>query len=79
MTADLSFNMGGNLNHQFFWDSLLPSANGGGQEPSSNSELGLLIDQTFGSITDFKNYFTTFAGKIKGSGWAWLVYNTMTN
>jgi len=60
-------NGGGFYNHSLFWTILSP--NGGGK-PSG--ELAEAIDSAFGSFEEFKNKFTTAAGTIFGSGWAWL-------
>lgn len=39
----IKFNAGGHYNHTFFWDSLTPIKNGGGQLPAESSELHKLI------------------------------------
>ena len=70
--------MGGNLNHEFFWESLVPIALGQGYIPRAESILGRLIEDKFGSIDEFKDLFTAKSLGIKGSGWAWLAYNTAT-
>jgi Fe-Mn family superoxide dismutase len=60
-------NGGGHANHSMFWNSMSP--NGGG-EPDRN--LAEAIDEAFGSISDFKEAFTTAAMTVFGSGWTWL-------
>ncbi len=57
-------------NHSFYWNCLSP--NGGG-EPSG--ELAAAIEKTFGSLTSFKEKFSTSAATNFGSGWTWLVKN----
>jgi Fe-Mn family superoxide dismutase len=61
-------NVGGHLNHAFFWRVIRP---GGGGAPGG--EFGAAITATFGSFDAFKSQFTDAALKRFGSGWAWLV------
>jgi len=61
-------NVGGHLNHAFFWESLSPK---GGGAPSG--KLADAITAKFGSFDAFKTQFTDAAMKRFGSGWAWLV------
>tara|TARA_Y100000310_G_scaffold206661_1_gene207087 strand:+ start:1727 stop:2332 length:606 start_codon:yes stop_codon:yes gene_type:complete len=60
-------NGGGFVNHSLFWKILTP----GGKEPS-DPFFGI-INNTFGSMDEFKDKFTDAATKQFGSGWAWLV------
>lgn len=60
-------NVGGHLNHTFFWQVLAPK---GGGAPSG--ALASAIDKTFGSLDGFKTQFADAAAKRFGSGWAWL-------
>ena len=66
--AALVNNVGGHLNHSFFWKLLTP---GGKAEPTG--ELAAAIKSTFGSMDEFKKAFSTAAASRFGSGWAWLV------
>ena len=61
-------NLGGHVNHTFFWEILAPSAGG---EPKG--ELAAAIQKTFGGFDGFKTQFNDAAMKRFGSGWAWLV------
>jgi Fe-Mn family superoxide dismutase len=54
-------------NHSLYWKSLKP---GGSPMPA---ELTAAIEQSFGSVDDFKNQLAQAAGTQFGSGWAWLV------
>ena len=56
-------------NHDFFWHSLRPAAKL--SEPSS--ELGTLIDKSFGNLENFYDEFKAAALGQFGSGWVWLV------
>ncbi len=56
------------LNHEIFWKSMKP--NGGG-EPSG--ELLEKIDESFGSLENFRAEFISAAVSQFGSGWVWLV------
>ncbi|MAO65285.1 MAG: superoxide dismutase [Balneola sp.] len=58
---------GGYANHNLFWSILSP--NGGG---SPEGELADAINDTFGSLDEFKEEFNAAAGGRFGSGWAWL-------
>lgn len=59
--------VGGHVNHSFFWRLLSPT---GGGAPGGS--LGAAIVQTFGSFEAFKTLFNDAAKKRFGSGWAWL-------
>jgi Fe-Mn family superoxide dismutase len=63
-------NVGGHVNHSFFWESLAPKAGG---EPKA--ELAEVIQKTFGGFDAFKTQFGDAAMKRFGSGWAWLVFS----
>ena len=69
---DLTFNLGGHLNHSVFWKNLSP--NGGG-EPEG--ELMEAIKDAFGSFDGFVKQFTAVATGIQGSGWSVLAYDSV--
>ena len=56
-----------NWNHTFFWSCMTP---GGGGDP--DGELSTALEQSFGSVDDFKQTFTDQAKTLFGSGWTWL-------
>ena len=60
-------NGGGHVNHTMFWEIMKPS---GGQPTGPLAEA---INQTFGSLDQFKTQFNDAGVKRFGSGWAWLV------
>ena len=64
-------NGGGHFNHSFFWNLMSPNPT---KEPTG--KLQTKLDETFGSIDNFKTEFKNAALNRFGSGWAWLV---MTN
>lgn len=66
--AALRNNVGGHLNHAFFWRTIGPKA---GAAPSG--ELAAALTGSFGSLDAFKSQFADVAMKTFGSGWAWLV------
>jgi len=60
-------NIGGHVNHSFFWRNMCPAAGG--------APTGLLVDainHDFGSLKQFKTQFTEAGAKLFGSGWVWL-------
>lgn len=63
-------NVGGHVNHAFFWKLLSPAP---AKVMSSNSRLSLALTEAFGADFDgFKRQFADAAMKRFGSGWAWL-------
>jgi Fe-Mn family superoxide dismutase len=60
---------GGHWNHTLFWNTLAPAANSGAPSPA----LLKAIEESFGSMDDFKKAFNEAATKRFGSGWAWLI------
>jgi len=66
-------NVGGHLNHSWFWASMAPPAKGGGGEPTGT--LADAMKAAFGSFageSGFKDKFAAAATTRFGSGWAWL-------
>jgi len=63
-------NGGGHHNHSLFWESMKP---GGTNEPVGN--LAQKLQETFGSIEQFKAKMSEAGIGRFGSGWAWLVSN----
>lgn len=55
-------------NHDFYWKSMRPA---GAKVPSE--ELLKYLEDSFGSLDDFKAEFKEVAVSQFGSGWAWLV------
>ena len=72
LERNLSFNLGGHLNHSFFWPNLSPD---GGDKP--DGDLGTAIDEYFGSFDKFRAHFEATANTILGSGWAILAYDSL--
>lgn len=59
-------------NHNFYWRSMTPVA-----VVSPSPELEAAINEDFGSLADFKTAFSEAAAGQFGSGWAWLVLDTV--
>lgn len=59
---------GGFINHNIFWDNLAP-------EKEKDESLIKELEETFGSLDNFKAEFEKAASGQFGSGWAWLVRN----
>ena len=66
--AGVRNNVGGHVNHSFFWTTLAPNAGG-----VAGNTIGEAIIASFGSFEEFKKQFADAAMKRFGSGWAWLV------
>lgn len=60
--------LGGHLNHSFFWTVLAPPAD------YRAGPLRAAIAKEFGSLEAFKKEFGQAAATRFGSGWAWLVW-----
>ena len=72
LEKDLSFNLGGHVNHSIFWTNMSPD---GGDQPTG--ELASAIDDGFGGFDKFQAHFTAAAAGVQGSGWALLAYDTI--
>lgn len=62
---------GGYENHRIFWDSVIP----GGGDPGRL--LGDYADVYFGGVDQMIDVFSERAASVHGSGWCWLVFNTV--
>jgi Fe-Mn family superoxide dismutase len=61
-------NVGGHINHAFFWNVIGPRAGG-----APGAKLAAALAKSFGSVDAFRTQFGDAAMKRFGSGWAWLV------
>ena len=64
-------NVGGHVNHTFFWEIMGPSGDGAGGAPSG--ALASAIDEAFESFDALKTAVNDAGVKRFGSGWTWLV------
>jgi Fe-Mn family superoxide dismutase len=55
-------------NHDFYWHCLTP-----GGHSAMGEEFKNKINESFGSLEEFKKQFEESAKKLFGSGWTWLV------
>jgi Fe-Mn family superoxide dismutase len=60
-------NVGGHVNHSFFWKTIGPGAGG-----APTGDVAAAITKAFGSFDAFKTQFADAAMKRFGSGWGWL-------
>ncbi|WP_416355367.1 superoxide dismutase [Aureimonas phyllosphaerae] len=67
--AAIRNNAGGHWNHTFFWQIMAPE----GQRGEPSAELISAINESFGSMDEFKKAFQTAGTSRFGSGWAWLI------
>jgi superoxide dismutase, Fe-Mn family len=67
-SATVRNNGGGYFNHNLFWKVIAP---GGSRDPGG--EFKNALNDTFGSLNNFREAFTQAALTRFGSGWAWLV------
>ncbi|HBS28149.1 MAG TPA: superoxide dismutase [Phycisphaerales bacterium] len=75
-SRELAFHGGGHINHALFWVTMAPPSQGGGGEPGG--ALAGAIARDFGSFEGFRKHFSAAAGAVEGSGWAWLVYDRVS-
>ena len=69
----LAFNLSGHVLHSLYWQNLAPRA--GGQP---GTELATAIDKQFGSFAVLQQQLSTTAATIMGSGWAALMWDTLS-
>jgi superoxide dismutase, Fe-Mn family len=70
----LAFNVSGHVLHSIFWRNLAPKSGG---RPSG--ELAQALDRHFGTFDAFKQQLTKTAATIQGSGWAALMWDTLSH
>lgn len=71
-SAVIRNNLGGHVNHSFFWTLMKPASGAGsGNVPQGN--LAEAINRDFKSFEEFRKAFTDKATKHFGSGWCWLI------
>lgn len=73
------FHGGGHINHTFFWHSLAPKAQGGGERPDEDSEFGKEVQKTWGSFDKLITDFNAKTAPLMGSGWGWVCWNKDLN
>lgn len=72
LEKNLAFNLGGHINHSFFWNNLTPEGKG-----RPDGEFAEEINKQFGSFEKFQAQFTAAALGIQGSGWAVLAWDAV--
>ncbi len=70
----LAFNVSGHVLHSLFWKNMSPD---GGGEPQG--ELADAFERDFGSFDKFKKQMTQAAATHMGSGWAALVWDSISS
>ena len=65
LSKDLSFNLGGHINHTIFWNNMSPD---GGDKPTG--ELAAAIDDQFGGFDAFQRSEERRVGKECRSRWS---------
>jgi len=75
-TNQLSFHLGGHINHALFWQMMKPQKDGGGGMPKGY--LGQAILDQFGTHEKFARIYRGAASSVEGSGWAWLGLDSMS-
>jgi len=68
----LSFNVGGHVLHEAFWNNMAPVSKGFSKP---FGKVLLAIEKEFGSFDRFKIEFSETAKTVEGSGWAVLTKN----
>ena len=69
---ELSFHLGGHVNHTIFWNCMAAPAKGVGGE--AWGDVAEAIKRDFGSFDAFSKQFQAAANAVEGSGWGWLCY-----
>jgi superoxide dismutase, Fe-Mn family len=69
----LAFNASGHILHSLYWQNLAPRAGG---QPSG--ELAAAIDKQFGNFAALQQQISNTAATIMGSGWAALMWDTLS-
>ena len=64
-------NGGGHWNHSAFWRMMAPPGSQSGAQPTG--AVLKAIEQSFGSLDEFKKQWSAAAAGRFGSGWVWLV------
>ena len=70
----LAFNVSGHVLHSIYWRNMAPRAGG---QPTG--ELATAIDEYFGSFAAFRQQLTKSAATIMGSGWAALMWDSVSS
>jgi Fe-Mn family superoxide dismutase len=70
-------NLGGFYNHSLFWQMMKPNPTGKPNQPGG--KLSEAINKNFQSFDAFKSSFSEQATKIFGSGWCWLMLDSLGN
>ncbi len=76
---ELSFHLSGHINHTLLWNMMAPAGKGGlggGGQPSG--KLADAITRDFSSFDKFVAHFKTNAQQVDGSGWGWLIFDTIS-
>ena len=63
LSQGIKFNGGGHLNHEFFWESLAPTSEGGGDTSKGGAVIEML-NRDFGSVDAFKAHFNAKTAAI---------------
>lgn len=66
----LSFNAGGHILHEMFWENMAPASS---EKNKPEGKILEVIEKEFGSFERFKTEFSETAKSVEGSGWAALV------
>lgn len=66
ISRDLSFNVGGHLMHEIFWQIMQPAQ----ENNAPKHEVCPKLYSSFGTFEAFKAQFTAVAKTVEGSGWA---------
>jgi superoxide dismutase, Fe-Mn family len=69
----LAFNASGHILHSLYWQNLAPRAGG-----APGGELALAIEKQFGSFAALQQQISHTAATIMGSGWAALMWDTLS-
>jgi len=75
-SGELSFHLGGHINHTLFWNMMAPPKKDGPTKPAG--PLADAIGRDFGGYEGFMRLFKGAANQVQSSGWAWLVSEALS-
>lgn len=77
LQSAINFNGGGHINHSLFWANLAPATSRDTIPAEAAKALSAAITKTWGSLEAYQAAFAAKLLALQGSGWGWLVKDTV--